>query len=87
VVIDRIVWTVEFGHPALDGPFNLRPDVATRKRTHSPDEPARQDAYRRLYLMMKRKLDAIEDSVTYLLGRIDKLQERMDKCNKSRNPN
>ena len=47
-------------------------------RQWSPNEPARQYAYRRLYVCMKERLDQQDDIIQYLLGRIDGLQKRVD---------
>jgi len=46
----------------------------------SPNEPARQPAYRRLYVRMKERLDLLNDQMNYLLVRIERLEARLDKC-------
>jgi len=48
-------------------------------RPFSPEEPARQRVYRRLYLRTKQRLDRQDDILQYLMGRIDGLQKRFDK--------
>ena len=45
----------------------------------SPAEPARQVAYRRLYILMKRRLDQQDDTIEYLMAQIRELRARMQK--------
>lgn len=49
-------------------------------RPFSPDEPARQKLYRRLYMRTKERLDRLDDVVGYLLARIERLEARLDEC-------
>lgn len=43
----------------------------------SPDEPARQAAYRRLYILFKARLDRQDDTIEYLMGQIKELREQI----------
>ena len=47
--------------------------------TMTPDEPARQKAYRNLYLRIKRQLDQHHDTIDFLLKQIRELNERVDR--------
>ena len=46
-------------------------------RPWSPEEPARQLAYRNLYTRMKRRLDQQDDTIDYLLEQTRQLNERV----------
>jgi hypothetical protein len=61
-------------------PWGLSPGVAMRKKRlkWSPDELARQPAYRKLYLRTKDDIDRLEDIVAYLRSQIAALRERLD---------
>ena len=48
-------------------------------RTHSPDEPARQSGYRKLYLRYKHDMDRVEDEIDFLKRRLEALAERIEK--------
>ena len=52
--------------------------------TWSPSEPARQKVYRRLYLRTKERLDLMNDTMNYMLVRIERLEERLDELDKSK---
>jgi len=44
----------------------------------SPKEPARQRAYRRRYLRIKERFDRLDDTIAYMLTRIERLEARLD---------
>jgi hypothetical protein len=46
-------------------------------RPWSTDEPARQQAYRRLYKQVKLKFDQIDDTVDFLLTKISRIEKRI----------
>jgi len=43
----------------------------------SSEEPARQTAYRRLYMVFKARLDQQDDTIEYLIRQINELRSRM----------
>jgi len=47
--------------------------------SYSLDEPARQKAYRRLYMRIKLQLDRHDDMLNYLLIRIERLEQKLGK--------
>ena len=49
-------------------------------QSHPSKEPARERSYRRLYIRTKHQLDRLDDTVNYLLTRIDRLEARLDEC-------
>jgi hypothetical protein len=55
-------------------------------RAFSPDEPARQKAYRQLYRHTKLRLDCQDDLLSLLMQRIDGLQKRIEALEPHENP-
>jgi hypothetical protein len=51
-------------------------------RAWSPDEPARQPEYRRLYLQTKARLEAFEDTIVRFNDIIDDLRKRVTELEK-----
>jgi len=51
-------------------------------RPWSPDEPARQPEYRRLYLRTKMKLEAFEDVIVRMHDKVADLQRRVAQLEK-----
>jgi hypothetical protein len=52
-------------------------------RPFSPDEPAREKLYRRLYVRTKLRLDHHDDVLMYLIERIDELQKRIEELERT----
>jgi hypothetical protein len=55
-------------------------------RPWSPDEPARQQLYQRLYRRTKERLDRMDDTIGHLLERIERLERRLDEIKNPAEP-
>jgi hypothetical protein len=52
-------------------------------RTWSKTEPSRQKPYRYLYLRYKNEVDRLDSSIVFLLDKLRKLEERVQKLERT----